>query len=114
MPDLSAPASNRCWVAWSLFTAAGRFDQNACMTAPITHLWRLLKWGRILARHGALTGIEKDPLTPLPVRRLARLARFGARRSEEHTSELQSLMRISYAVFCLKKTTQHNNHKQHI
>src|SRR3546814_10650069 len=33
-------------------------------------------------------------------------------RSEEHTSELQSLMRISYAVFCLKKkktnTTQHN------
>src|SRR3546814_1028467 len=28
-----------------------------------------------------------------------------ARRSEEHTSELQSLMRISYAVFCLKKKT---------
>src|SRR3546814_3651051 len=31
---------------------------------------------------------------------------FGAR-SEEHTSELQSLMRISYAVFCLKKKTIH-------
>src|SRR3546814_7290821 len=29
-----------------------------------------------------------------------------AERSEEHTSELQSLMRISYAVFCLKKKTQ--------
>src|SRR3546814_6981948 len=29
-------------------------------------------------------------------------------RSEEHTSELQSLMRISYAVFCLKKKTLHN------
>src|SRR3546814_5236784 len=29
-------------------------------------------------------------------------------RSEEHTSELQSLMRISYAVFCLKKKTPHN------
>src|SRR3546814_7821024 len=29
------------------------------------------------------------------------------RRSEEHTSELQSLMRISYAVFCLKKKTIH-------
>src|SRR3546814_7643325 len=29
-------------------------------------------------------------------------------RSEEHTSELQSLMRISYAVLCLKKTKQHN------
>src|SRR3546814_4293210 len=31
------------------------------------------------------------------------LASKGFRRSEEHTSELQSLMRISYAVFCLKK-----------
>src|SRR3546814_8682663 len=30
------------------------------------------------------------------------------RRSEEHTSELQSLMRISYAVFCLKKNKQNN------
>src|SRR3546814_7850540 len=30
-------------------------------------------------------------------------------RSEEHTSELQSLMRISYAVFCLKKKKQHNH-----
>src|SRR3546814_957731 len=34
-----------------------------------------------------------------------------ATRSEEHTSELQSLMRISYAVFCLKKKkTEHNAH----
>src|SRR3546814_7888022 len=36
------------------------------------------------------------------------------RRSEEHTSELQSLMRISYAVFCLKKknTKQETDHKR--
>src|SRR3546814_2699930 len=36
---------------------------------------------------------------------LLRVSSFGewVRRSEEHTSELQSLMRISYAVFCLKK-----------
>src|SRR3546814_10461345 len=33
-----------------------------------------------------------------------------SQRSEEHTSELQSLMRISYAVFCLKKKKNHNNH----
>src|SRR3546814_1364698 len=33
-------------------------------------------------------------------------------RSEEHTSELQSLMRISYAVFCLKKKTNNNNNIQ--
>src|SRR3546814_6292288 len=32
-------------------------------------------------------------------------------RSEEHTSELQSLMRISYAVFCLKKKTKTQQHK---
>src|SRR3546814_1312774 len=32
----------------------------------------------------------------------------GRVRSEEHTSELQSLMRLSYAVFCLKKNTIHN------
>ena len=49
------------------------------MTATVVHLWRLLKWGRTLARHGALTGIENDPLTPPPVRRLVKLARFGAR-----------------------------------
>ena len=49
------------------------------MTAPAVHIWRLLKWGRVLARHGALRGIERDPNTPPPVRRLARLARFGAR-----------------------------------
>src|SRR3546814_7204579 len=33
-------------------------------------------------------------------------------RSEEHTSELQSLMRISYAVFCLKKKTTHIEHSK--
>ena len=49
------------------------------MTTHITHIWRLLKWGRTLARHGALTGIERDPLTPSPVRRLVRVARLGAR-----------------------------------
>jgi ubiquinone biosynthesis protein len=48
------------------------------LTRSITHVWRLLKWGRTLARHGALTGIEHDPLTPAPVRRLVRLARLGA------------------------------------
>src|SRR3546814_6881760 len=37
-----------------------------------------------------------------------RLSRYPVRgRSEEHTSELQSLMRISYAVFCLKKKNKH-------
>src|SRR3546814_8098643 len=36
---------------------------------------------------------------------------FALRRSEEHTSELQSLMRISYAVFCLKKKKDNKDKK---
>src|SRR3546814_4510175 len=48
-------------------------------------------------------------IADLPGRKLRRVVK----RSEEHTSELQSLMRISYAVFCLKKKkTQHYNYKQ--
>ena len=47
------------------------------MTRPTTHILRLLKWGRILARHGALRGIEKDRNTPPQVKRLCRIARFG-------------------------------------
>src|SRR3546814_4436798 len=43
---------------------------------------------------GVLLGRSRDSRPPL---------RLAALRSEEHTSELQSLMRISYAVFCLKK-----------
>src|SRR3546814_10510919 len=57
-----------------------------------------------------------DPLRPVGLRHPAQEARIKTRieligiihavfRSEEHTSELQSLMRISYAVFCLKKKT---------
>ena len=49
------------------------------MTLPATHIRRLLGWGRTLARHGALRGIENDPNTPSPVRTLCRVARFGAR-----------------------------------
>src|SRR3546814_8729524 len=53
--------------------------------------------------------------------RTVRIGKTGSRawigrpkRSEEHTSELQSLMRISYAVFCLQKKTKHTllNYKQ--
>src|SRR3546814_3745350 len=40
---------------------------------------------------------------------LAYAQAHSGHRSEEHTSELQSLMRISYAVFCLKKKTHNTN-----
>jgi 2-polyprenylphenol 6-hydroxylase len=53
------------------------------VTRVSTHLLRLLKWGRVLARHGALRGIENDRNAPAPVKRLCRLARFGARQPAE-------------------------------
>ena len=63
------------------------------MASTATHLYRLLKWGRTLARHGALRGIERDPLTPPAVRRLVRIARFGARvpDSPAYATAFQSL-----------------------
>src|SRR3546814_6607546 len=76
---------------------------------PYTTLFRsyagssLVGYGRFVGDRrgaGARSGgarREADPVGP---------QRRGARRSEEHTSELQSLMRISYAVFCLKKKKQ--------
>src|SRR3546814_4295961 len=45
----------------------------------------------------------------LDQKQVDRITSFFGMRSEEHTSELQSLMRISYAVFCLKKKT-HTSH----
>src|SRR3546814_5395710 len=57
------------------------------------------------------TTLFRSPVARRPVplrvllghRRDEAVRRVGSLRSEEHTSELQSLMRISYAVFCLKK-----------
>src|SRR3546814_5797485 len=74
-------------------------------------------------RGRAITGTNKRPLKSLADMIKGKQGRFrqnllGKRvdysgrsvivRSEEHTSELQSLMRISYAVFCLKKKTKKN------
>jgi ubiquinone biosynthesis protein len=47
------------------------------LTASLVHAFRLLRWGRTLARHGALREIERSPLAPPALRRLAKLARFG-------------------------------------
>src|SRR3546814_1514347 len=61
-----------------------------------------------------VTGFMFAPLErAFPHRRTQRLFRTEWReRSEEHTSELQSLMRISYAVFCLKKKITSNSEQQ--
>src|SRR3546814_3355414 len=51
---------------------------------------------------------------PEAVCQACRLRKFPGTRSEEHTSELQSLMRISYAVFCLKKKKSTTTHQSYI
>src|SRR3546814_10739852 len=64
---------------------------------------------------GSRTG--QDLRAPVDhARRMRTLMRYVTRRydrSEEHTSELQSLMRISYAVFCLKKKRPQTNTQRH-
>src|SRR3546814_6473699 len=62
-------------------------------------------------------GATRSKPRPLVARILFSSSSFEPNRSEEHTSELQSLMRISYAVFCLKKNKEDINiniHKTHI
>src|SRR3546814_2807770 len=51
--------------------------------------------------------------TPRDAALISSAARAGGR-SEEHTSELQSLMRISYPVFCLKQKTTHHQQSNHV
>src|SRR3546814_7191531 len=64
--------------------------------------------GRTLSRRAHLRRSGAGPGARARGRGLERHPRRDRQRSEEHTSELQSLMRISYAVFCLKKKkTQH-------
>src|SRR3546814_1584934 len=54
---------------------------------------------------------EPTALTQAVDLALERAGQLDVVRSEEHTSELQSLMRISYAVFCFKKNINHHNKK---
>src|SRR3546814_3027408 len=83
------------------FAHSGRSSDN---------FWKLSQFGSMrkfmssLAQQITAAGLADHILSE---RQLGRLLGGGdARRSEEHTSELQSLMRISYAVFCLKKKTK--------
>src|SRR3546814_4065517 len=75
---------------------------------PYTTLFRSLKVALI---HGRMKADEKSHVMRefcagnLHILVATTVVEVGVDRSEEHTSELQSLMRISYAVFCLKKKT---------
>src|SRR3546814_4366426 len=66
--------------------------------------------GRLQGLVGRRLGEIHAGLVP---RRLLGVVGLSRARSEEHTSELQSLMRISYAVFCLKQKSQTNKQNKH-
>src|SRR3546814_4426312 len=69
-------------------------------------LWLVAGRARIAGRGHTLAPCENVFIARCNKRRVAGAGGVdSAVRSEEHTSELQSLMRISYAVFCLKKKT---------
>src|SRR3546814_1531556 len=76
------------------------WDASIVYTAPDDR-WSLGVFGKNLTdkeyKTSGYTFVNFNPVTGAPTSAL------GPERSEEHTSELQSLMRISYAVFCLKK-----------
>src|SRR3546814_6513404 len=89
-----------------------RAQRPGPQSRKIDDAWRVAHW-----RRGLVQGSSAYQLQPVGLRVRAGAARreresefataqkqfIDLRRSEEHTSELQSLMRISYAVFCLKK-----------
>src|SRR3546814_2380261 len=75
---------------------------HRCYARRSAHVQPATAKGRmvcVLARMCVMKNSEKAPYC----HSTAMVSAHASRRSEEHTSELQSLMRISYAVFCLKK-----------
>src|SRR3546814_8055007 len=82
---------------------------------PYTTLFRSVGYAEGPSPGGPLQRAHADPsdysrraddrATPSLLPTFQPFEQLALRRSEEHTSELQSLMRISYAVFCLKKKT---------
>src|SRR3546814_6893783 len=97
-----------------LIALAVNIEQGAERAFVERFLGALIDQTALLARVRPVVGVGLDEiLTDLRADRLQKIAKVDqdrivaverpARRSEEHTSELQSLMRTSYAVFCLKK-----------
>src|SRR3546814_9062935 len=82
-----------------LWTRDGDSDKNA-------NRWENGQIGTGCGADWLCASIDRRPEAGAPARRAERGRRISASRSEEHTSELQSLMRTSYAVFCLKKKTK--------
>src|SRR3546814_2347440 len=81
-------------------------ERQAGSQAPILMGLSLLVVFLVLAALYESWAIPLSVMLVVPLGMLGAVALVSVLRSEEHTSELQSLMRISYAVFCLKKNKQ--------
>src|SRR3546814_3100102 len=106
-PDVDVPDAVLHYLAAQLFVDVDAFaDYGQRAQTRNDH-------ADIAARHLGLHPFRRGDI-PLALDLAARAAERTDRgepiRSEEHTSELQSLMRISYAVFCLKKKNNTNTH----
>src|SRR3546814_8971954 len=77
-----------------------RVDEARAKTIGSDQHPDLIIFGQAVAAKGLAAALDRQQRKRVPRQR-------AADRSEEHTSELQSLMRISYAVFCLKKKKTH-------
>src|SRR3546814_322648 len=92
----------------------GTIDFDRCIATP-DMMGVVGRLGKVLGPKGLMPNPKLGTVT-MDVAAAVKAAKGGQveyrveKRSEEHTSELQSLMRISYAVFCLKKKT-HTKHK---
>src|SRR3546814_2547284 len=93
-PPASAAAATKPTLGKCLRSHA--FLESSIASSPAESLWPIDDFTPHPIDH---TRGAPSPLNPTPIPRAGRFPY----RSEEHTSELQSLMRISYAVFCLKK-----------
>src|SRR3546814_9300717 len=82
---------------------AGRGDEDVRPLHGLIHRHDLEAFHRRLQRADRVDFGDEHARSAIAERLRRALADVAEARSEEHTSELQSLMRISYAVFCLKK-----------
>src|SRR3546814_2278451 len=82
------------------------FPYTTLFRSSVEPLDQICGLGEIVRRRGCDLGVDADRTTDVDRDDVGALL---GERSEEHTSELQSLMRISYAVFCLKKKNKTHN-----
>src|SRR3546814_5464507 len=111
--DVMTPDPACCSPSDSVKDAAALMVGNDCGEIPVVDEGGQLV-GVITDRDIACRCVAEGKSADTPVEEVMSSSLVTVTRSEEHTSELQSLMRISYAVFCLKKKNMKTGTKQKI